>query len=281
MERPILSSSKHPCPVCNRTKDGDCRTSQDGNLVLCHSHVEGNRGDTINGYIWIGSIDDPCSWGKWLIPSAEPRKNPDYRPTGKEYRFPYTDDKGAVICEKVRVYQKQDDGTTKKKDWWSPRGIDSNLLMPYRYLEAIDHLKANPDSRLFIDESEMTADLLWSKGLPAIAFGRKFEIPRIRQLLAGFEARLVVCVDQDAVGVRKAEKYLKLFPMAATLKPFPESDFWLPEWLPSDGGLDVRDWVLEGKLTAEQIASAIQEEIAQPRHHHHGNHQRKRQNRQA
>lgn len=31
------SSKAHPCPVCGRTKDGDCRLRDDG-LVLCHTH---------------------------------------------------------------------------------------------------------------------------------------------------------------------------------------------------------------------------------------------------
>ena len=32
------SSKAHPCPVCRRTKDGDCRISENGELVLCHTH---------------------------------------------------------------------------------------------------------------------------------------------------------------------------------------------------------------------------------------------------
>lgn len=257
MTKFATSSRKKPCPVCDRTKDGDCRISQNGELVLCHSHIEGKKGDTINGYVWIGEVKEPLNWGKWVVPSAEPFKNPNYRPVDQEYRFDYTNAKGTVICAKVRVYQKQPDGSVKKRDRWEPTGIESADLLPYRYLVAIEKLNADPTLPLFIDESEMTADELWKMGLPAIAFGRSLSTPRIRQLLSGFESRLVICQDQDQVGVQKAAKYLKLFPMAATLRPYPESDFWMPEWLPESGGLDVRDWILEGGLTREEILGSV------------------------
>jgi hypothetical protein len=32
----LASSQRNPCPICGRTKDGDCRTSPDGLGVLCH-----------------------------------------------------------------------------------------------------------------------------------------------------------------------------------------------------------------------------------------------------
>lgn len=261
-ERLIVSSRKNPCPVCNRTKDGDCRISQDSNLVLCHTELSKRTPDEIlNGYIWIGEVTEPLNWGKWLIPSSEPRKNPDYRPTDREFRFDYTDELGKILTRKVRIYYQEPDGSTRKRDWWEPKGVDSALLLPYRYLQAIEALKADPDLLLFIDESEMTADELWKMGLPAIAFGRSLSTARIRQLLSGFESRLVICQDQDQVGVQKAAKYLNLFPMAATLRPYPQSDFWMPEWLPAKGGLDVRDWILEGELTASQVLAAIEQPL--------------------
>lgn len=35
-QRWIPSSKRNPCPICGRTKDGDCRTSGDGLEVICH-----------------------------------------------------------------------------------------------------------------------------------------------------------------------------------------------------------------------------------------------------
>jgi predicted P-loop ATPase len=34
------SSKSNPCPVCGRTKDGDCRISHDSKMVLCHQNFE-------------------------------------------------------------------------------------------------------------------------------------------------------------------------------------------------------------------------------------------------
>lgn len=47
--RKLLNSSKsNPCPVCGRTKDGDCRISHDRKMVLCHQnfdHAKSNQPD--------------------------------------------------------------------------------------------------------------------------------------------------------------------------------------------------------------------------------------------
>jgi hypothetical protein len=36
MERWNPSSKRNPCPICGRTKDGDCRIRHDGEMVFCH-----------------------------------------------------------------------------------------------------------------------------------------------------------------------------------------------------------------------------------------------------
>lgn len=36
MERWIPSSKRNPCPICGRSKDGDCRTRHDLEMVFCH-----------------------------------------------------------------------------------------------------------------------------------------------------------------------------------------------------------------------------------------------------
>jgi len=37
------SSKSNSCPVCGRTKDGDCRISHDGKMVLCHQNFEHSK----------------------------------------------------------------------------------------------------------------------------------------------------------------------------------------------------------------------------------------------
>jgi len=47
------SKKSRCCPVCNRTKDGDCRISDNGRLVLCHSYV-GGIGSPTAGWTYTG-----------------------------------------------------------------------------------------------------------------------------------------------------------------------------------------------------------------------------------
>ena len=68
----INSSKKNPCPICGRTKDGDCRISADGQQVICH------RGSTHS------PPDD-------LKPSADPITGRD----GKRWAFTHNNDRGA------------------------------------------------------------------------------------------------------------------------------------------------------------------------------------------
>ena len=111
------SSKANPCPICGRTKDGDCRT-RDG-LAICHrgsTHhpseglqsgdvVDGNdgqrwafTGDTADGRAATFTIDKPragtsqprrtTARGVELARLREPSKQPpDHLPDGKEIRY--------------------------------------------------------------------------------------------------------------------------------------------------------------------------------------------------
>lgn len=50
---PINSSKRHPCPICGRTKDGDCRQMPNG-TVVCHHPKDLKRGETVTveGVVW-------------------------------------------------------------------------------------------------------------------------------------------------------------------------------------------------------------------------------------
>jgi hypothetical protein len=45
----IPSSRRNPCPVCGRTKDGDCRVSSDGLEVICHHPKDHRPGEVVTG----------------------------------------------------------------------------------------------------------------------------------------------------------------------------------------------------------------------------------------
>jgi predicted P-loop ATPase len=52
------SSKSNPCPVCGRTKDGDCRISHDGKMVLCHQNFEHSKTQQPNLWHFNGSTSD-------------------------------------------------------------------------------------------------------------------------------------------------------------------------------------------------------------------------------
>ena len=54
------SSKTNPCPVCGRTKDGDCRISRDGKMVLCHQNFDHTK--TQQPDLW--HFDKPTSDGR-------------------------------------------------------------------------------------------------------------------------------------------------------------------------------------------------------------------------
>src|SRR4028118_1382689 len=56
----VSSSKSNPCPVCGRTKDGDCRISHDGKMVLCHQNFD--HAKTLQPDLW--HFNGPTSDGR-------------------------------------------------------------------------------------------------------------------------------------------------------------------------------------------------------------------------
>lgn len=55
----LPSGRSRPCPICGRTKDGDCRISGDGLKVICHHPKDLKPGDVVDGWAFTGNtIDD-------------------------------------------------------------------------------------------------------------------------------------------------------------------------------------------------------------------------------
>jgi putative DNA primase/helicase len=52
------SSKSNPCPVCGRTKDGDCRISHDGKMVLCHQNFDNAKTQQPDLWHFNGSTSD-------------------------------------------------------------------------------------------------------------------------------------------------------------------------------------------------------------------------------
>jgi archaellum biogenesis ATPase FlaH len=54
----LPSSRSRPCPVCSRTKDGDCRISADGEQVICHHPKDLAPGTVTNGWAFTKNTSD-------------------------------------------------------------------------------------------------------------------------------------------------------------------------------------------------------------------------------
>lgn len=75
----IPSSKVNPCPVCGRTKDGDCRTSADGKAVICHKHTDLKPGiDVVNGWAFTSNTSDGRA-GHFVIDKPRETAQPDLR----------------------------------------------------------------------------------------------------------------------------------------------------------------------------------------------------------
>jgi CRISPR-associated protein Cmr3 len=256
------SSKKNPCPVCGRIKDGDCRISRDGRLVLCHQNFNHTKTQQPDLWHFNGETSDGRC-GEYVF--KEPTTK-SIRPKQTRYwEYPARD--GSRLVRVVR----SDDGEGNKKisqeRWdkdkqrWLPGwGKDEDVnkvarasIPIYRRAEVREAIaKGEP---IHIVEGEPCADLLWKLGLAAttnIGGGGKFTVTDSMDL-QGAEI-IVIVPDRDKKGIEHAEKVAEYFPQALWLYPFPLSKVW--ENLPEDHGLDIADWIEHEKLSAAELRDA-------------------------
>ena len=262
----LLNSSKsNPCPVCGRTKDGDCRISRDGKMVLCHQNFDHAKTHQPDVWHFDGtSSDNRCGVYVFKEPTTK-----SIRPKQTRYwEYPARD--GSPLVRVGRI----DDGKGKKTMWqerWDkdakewvkglgsegdPNRVNRADIPIYRYAE-IQEAKARGEE-IFKVEGETCADLLWKLGMAAttnIGGSDNFTESDARDL-EGAKV-LVISPDRDIKGVRHADEVEEYFPNALWLYPFPNSQAW--NNLPEKNGLDLVDWVEHEKLSASDIKAAIGE----------------------
>jgi CRISPR-associated protein Cmr3 len=256
----LLNSSKsNPCPVCGRTKDGDCRISRDGKMVLCHQNFDHTKTQQPDVWHFDGtSSDNRC--GVYVF---KEKTTKSIRPKQTRY-WEYPDRDGSRLVRVERVDDgfgnkkvRQQHWDKNKKDWVYGWGDVVRASIPiYRRAEVREAIAKG--ETVYIVEGEPCADLLWKLGLAAttnIGGGTKFTLTDSMDLQG---AKVIVIVpDRDKKGIEHAEKVAEYFPHALWLYPFPESKFW--ENLPEDHGLDLADWIEHHRITAEDIKAAIGE----------------------
>lgn len=259
------SSKSNPCPVCGRTKDGDCRISCDRRLVLCHQNFNHTKTHQPDLWHFNGETSD-ARCGEYVL---KEKTEKSIRP--KQSRFwEYPARDGSRL---VRV-RRDDDGEgnkkirqerwdKKQKRWLPGYGNDEDVnkvvrasIPIYRRVEIREAIaKGQP---IYIVEGEPCADLLWKLGIAAttnIGGGGKFTLTDSMDLQG---AELIVIVpDRDKKGIEHAEKVAEFFPEALWLYPYPNSPVWGN--LPDDHGLDIADWIGDYKLTLDNIKVEIGE----------------------
>src|SRR4028119_150031 len=123
----------------------------------------------------------------------------------------------------------------------------------YRYAD-VQKAIANGDY-IFIVDGEQCADALWTLGLAAttsIGGAGKWRITDTSDLQG---AKVVICPDRDSPGVEDAAKISQHFPEAQWLYCYPNS--WAWNNLPKSQGLDVKDWIDDQKLNAQDILNSL------------------------
>ena len=250
------SSRRNPCPVCERTKDGDCRILDTG-IVFCHTHSNHNIGAELNGYRYAKCNDDGRT-GTW-VPQDQWREGrkagPTFYDTAKIWWYQDRQGRNAVGFKAEGFDRRQVSAVAGKK----VTEINDNLV-PYRYAELID-IKV-----VYVVEGEKCADALWALGIPATTFngGCKGFRPERDAGYFGPDVTLILCPDRDQPGVAYMHQIADAYPgnVKYWLRVWPESPEYWNTKCPKDGGLDVADW-LAGKdpETAQQmITSAISED---------------------
>lgn len=259
------SSRSNPCPICGRTKDGDCRLSPKG--WLCHitgsthpsaglvkgkSTIKGTDGQT---WAFTGITEDArCAMFK---PDEPILQSAERASVVRERSWDYTNREGTPL---IRVHRKDlSDGTKQIRQeplvaGLMPRDLLSQVT-PYRWKEA-DQALADGAPWVIWAEGEPCVDALWDLGLPAVTSiggSKAFRLERDGGLLPA--DRVVIAPDRDKTGVEYGLKVAKAHPGCHWLLAEPTSSKWNGS-IPPDDGFDIADWIKQG-ATPEQVLQAI------------------------
>jgi putative DNA primase/helicase len=253
----IRSSINNPCPVCDRTKDGDCSQYVDGQTVMCKTCVDGMGHDESKWH--YNGVNELGFQGNFVL-KAEPKFIKQPRPKSrKDYYYPNRD--GSNLVRVTRT----DDGKGKKvfyqSHWNGGKWVKGNpaeikqLIPIYRFAEIQAAISRN--EFIFVVEGEATADALWALGIPATTtiggsggyanYGMEY-----RADLEG--AKLVLAPDRDSLGI----KYMSNFERDCSS----QIEGWYLAgsaglWRNPQGGMDIGDDLQDNCYTKEQILDRV------------------------
>ena len=247
----IHSSKKHACPICGRTKDRDCRWTDE--VVFCHTHID--RDAEARGYVYRGATKDGM-WGQYF---PEKTGQKPIRPKSRKHYF-YPNRAGQPLVKVTRVDQGNGSKSFYQFHWQEQQWVkgltpEIKAQVPiYRYGE-VQKVMAEGKA-IWMVEGEGCADALWEIGIPAtttLGGSKKYRsYGDYSTDLKG--AWLVLCPDRDRLGVEHMLAMVADYPDAQWCYPYPDSQWW--NNLPAHGGLDIADWIADG-ASSEQILAAV------------------------
>lgn len=249
------SGRGNPCPMCDRTHDGDCRITETG-MVLCHTELNGvKKGERHpeRPFIYCGHSDEAQGFGTWK-PEHLCEDKPQKAKRKAQYReFPYRFWDGSSTPN-PRYRQDFADGRDKKVRWAKSglEGRPQSDVAPYFWHEMV--ARAVDGELLFIAKGELKVEQLQAAGYPAVSILGVSE--QLVANLRAFGALVVLAPDCDLKDLNGwyAELSQQL-PDARTLMPPLKGMNWRNP--PKDGGLGVEDWLQRSKPDAEAITAAI------------------------
>jgi putative DNA primase/helicase len=245
--KPLQVSKENPCPHCG--KPDWCYSI--GELSVCNRDQPPATG-------WEATSKADKDGHFYYAPV---QKKKAIRPAQTRY-WEYPDRNGSPLVRVRRIDNgknhkkdiKQQHWDKDKNDWVMGLGDVQRASIPiYRYGD-VQKAIANGDY-IFIVDGEQCADALWVLGLAAttcIGGAGKWRITDTSDLQG---AKVVICPDRDSPGVEDAAKISQHFPEAQWLYCYPDS--WVWDNLPKSQGLDVKDWIDDQKLSAQDLLNSL------------------------
>ena len=256
------SGTNNPCPMCDRTKDGDCRIADNG-MVLCHSiqnGVDKGKHHPERPFIYCGQSDEAQGFGKWLpehLADDQPQK---LKRQPKTHDFLYRFWDGSEVPVKRRRIDYADNRPKDVRWAGTLNGRPEKEIQPYRWKESRTQ-QVLDGGVLFVVRGELKADLLRGLGHPAISILGISE--RLIVELRRLGRDVVLCPDCDLADLDKwyAELTRQLPECRHLLSPMKGLNWRQP---PEHGGLGVEDWIGTAKPNSDTIKAAITDEPWQP-----------------
>ena len=285
------SSKSCPCPVCDRTKDGDCRIHSDG-MILCRTYTgKGlNPGDPAPSgapYRFIGTSTKAYDLGMWkpaaewmdrgrlqastyrrktaplspqlrasAIPAGITLPTKLIRPQGQE-SFHFTQWNGTPVkATKVRI--DHGNGQPKEVSWrpaLSNEGLSQADLAPWNWHRAVAAHEQN-GGPVVVLKGELKAQWLNDCGVSAISINGWD--PTLEQQLKPLGNAVVLAPDCDLSDLRGwYAKAAAALPQARHLL-VPGANWAQP---PEKDGVGIDDWLQrQPAITAQEIIQAITNE---------------------